>query len=347
MNIKFKHFVLFLLVLVLLLYSCKITESEYEPIEKLMQEIHFIGLYENTDTLLTLGSYPQFSYDSQKIIYVSHNSSDQIKREIMIMDIDGQNQKAIVDLYQYLEDVFCSPTRSQLVFSAQDFTNQTQDLYMVNEDGTDLINLTNSIDQYEYQPAFSPDGNFISYIQIDRLTGYYYLKLMDLNGNHQTLKFTDKNRLRYPRFTLNGSKIIYSEESNSASGSKDVRMIDVENNKIDELLEDIFPTLLITFQGRLVFSDGYHIKGYDLVTNEGVDIRTGIPLALSSDGIKIIFEENRMNTNYMLMMNYDGSSVDTLVVDKHKYNIYNYSYYPTFSKDKSKIVYTKEYRYYE
>ncbi len=335
------------LLLFLLIQSCKITETgdEYEPAEKIKREIHLIDLTDKSDTLLALGSFPQFSLDGNKIIYLKDSSDGINWRRIMVMDLNGGNKRAISGYYDYLNGVFCSPVRPQIVFSAWDFTNRTSDLFIVDEDGANLRNLTNTVDQNELQPAFSPDGNIIVFVQIGHR---YRIKTLNITGGEQKiLKTSDQWRLKNPRFTLNGSKIIYSEESNRVDGPRSVRLMDVADPLNDRILENILPTLLVTYSGRLVFSERYKIKGYDLVLDKITEIGSGNPLALSPDGSKIVFHKNRMNVDYLLLMNYDGGGIDTLVADRYEWNRFNFRYYPQISKDKTKIVFTKEYWYYE
>jgi Tol biopolymer transport system component len=328
-------------------FSCDFGNTEY-PVEKRIYEIHTINSDGGNDMFLSHGSSPEFSLDDTKIIYTTRDPNESINVCIMKMRLDGSDQICIVDYYPYLSDLDGSPTKKQLLFRANDFSNQSSDIFIVNEDGSQLKNLTNTVDKTEFHPAFSADGNWIIYMQSDTYNGFTSLILSDLNGNTKILKTSKSSYLDFPRFTLNDMKVIYSEQELYGDGTKLVKIFDIANPETDEVLEHVQPTTLVTAGGKIVYNSRFEVHGYDLYQEEETYITDGFAIEVSNDGQEILYLEDDMHKSSLLKINYGGTDLITLVVDDKEYSAKeNFEYSADFSKDKSTIVYEKQYSIYE
>lgn len=82
------------------------------------------------------------------------------------------------------------------------------DIYKVNADGTDLVNLTNDPGQ-DSKPSWSSDGTKIIFTS-DR-SGTSSIYVMDLNGNNVTMVSNGVDAADQPSFSYDGTRIAYRQ----------------------------------------------------------------------------------------------------------------------------------------
>lgn len=79
-----------------------------------------------------------------------------------------------------------SPNGTKIVFEHK------QEIWVINSDGTNLIQLTNTPDIYESLPSFSPDGNYIVYSSNEDVNGKpmmdYNIWIMNVDGSEKQQK---------------------------------------------------------------------------------------------------------------------------------------------------------------
>ncbi len=338
-------------VLILILLSCNITESEedYETVDKYKSEIYLIDISTGTNEFLGFGWKPKFNSQNNGILFIRGNPYQQIGRKILSFNLSGKEEYHVTEYYNYLHEIDVSLTNGRVVFRAWDFTNLSYDIYIVNDDGSDFTNLTHTVDIAEYTPSFSNNEQKVCFEQFDWQNNITQLVVMDLFGNKEILKNSAVNGLRNSRFILNDTKIIFSEEVPLADGEKTMMMIDVNNpSQIDTIL-NLPPTIFTTNDGMVIYNEGYKtIKSFDLVTKREMVIGEGSLRAISRDGKMVLYSTRKYNNSYyLMMMNNDGGMIDTLVIDEVDYDINSIDYIPSFSKDNKKIIYSKEIWYRE
>lgn len=123
---------------------------------------------------------------------------------ITIMNFDGTGKETIIDSIGGGSGLPCiSRDGTKLTFS-------NGDIYIMNIDGSNLTNLTNTSDIIELYPQFSSDGDFIVYTTI--LDTFYSISVIDEFGNNKievisnSIKYYDYS---YSRFNVSGEKIFY------------------------------------------------------------------------------------------------------------------------------------------
>lgn len=108
-------------------------------------------------------SRPTVSPDGMKIAFASDkDGKGRYDFNIWIMDIDGSNLKKLTDYDEFDSDPAWSPDGKQIAF-----TRATErgafDIMIMNADGTNQRNITNTPEVQEVIPAWSPDGNQLAF----------------------------------------------------------------------------------------------------------------------------------------------------------------------------------------
>jgi len=198
---------------------------------------------------------PQWSPDGSKILFWSqHNNVT--KSDIGFINM---SDRRIVELmYTENNDLFAtwSPDGQKIVFiSDRDDTDGSNDIYIMNIDGTNQVKLINGVKAF-YPPRFSPDGSKIAFCSV---AGYdqYKIFLSDANGTN-IRQITPSNKFSDVLFdwSLEGNQIIFSavtRRSNLADLT-DIYLINVDGTNLTRLTsgsgQDLAPSWLKTGLNR-------------------------------------------------------------------------------------------------
>lgn len=210
---------------------------------------------------------------------------------VFSMNADGSGQ---LDLTKTKEPVInfepaWSPDGSKVVFMRQGLTAGEQDIWVVDSNGTNPVNLTQSPGVNETSPEFSPDGTKIVYVSSGPdpcCTAHYNndIWVMDANGSNQVpLTTTDQPTQNVaPTWSPNGLEIAYSTNSTPSGTDNGIHVMSANGTNQHRLLPG------------------------------GLPVSTNV-LAWSPDGAKIAYEGG--NGEALYTMNADGSESLPLVED--------------------------------
>ncbi len=140
----------------------------------------------NTNPENLFADHPDWSPDGSKLVYTVANMIDTFKADIFSADANGSN---IVQLtFDEGDDrsPVWSPDGSLIAFESD--REGGWDIYLMNADGSDSQNITNSPDSRELWPSWSPDGSKIAF-QTDR-DGSWEIYVMNADGT-QSQRLTD------------------------------------------------------------------------------------------------------------------------------------------------------------
>jgi Tol biopolymer transport system component/ribosomal protein L40E len=146
---------------------------------------------------------PCWSSDGKRIIFVSDR--DETEGEIYVMDSDGSNVKRLTHNSVYDGQPVWSPDDTRIVFTSSRDVKYMEDIYIMNADGGDQVNLTEGVREEDCDPTWSPDGKYIVFSSFRG--GGPDIYRMDRNGGN--LKRLTWNGGRYPTFSPDGSVIAF------------------------------------------------------------------------------------------------------------------------------------------
>src|SRR5881396_1206025 len=216
------------------------------------------------------------------------------------------------------------------------------DVYVMNSDGTHVVNLTQHV-AINYEPAWSSDGSKIIFSSAGRdTTGRWHLYVMNVDGSQLSrLTFTSRSEMQ-PAWSPDGGKI-------ALISNNDLYVMNADVSAITPLVagSGIEADPSWSPDGRIVFfstrAASSRISGHLFVISaDGTGLTSlgdsttedGSP-AWSPDGTKIAFSSRRETTHSQVwIMNPDGSAPLRLTNDSTGAGG------PSWSHDGTKIVFT-------
>jgi Tol biopolymer transport system component len=153
---------------------------------------------------------------------------------LRIMNRDGSQNREFFKSSHTKVGVEWSPNGEKILFAAINPETRDGDIMIINEDGTDVLNLTKDLTGTSTSPSWSPDGSKIIFVNKPDADGQEDIYTMDINGGHKTLLTNTAFKKRGPVYTPNGKVIIYV---GSMTDDDPVHLyaISTENPKINEI----------------------------------------------------------------------------------------------------------------
>ena len=209
--------------------------------------------------------------DNQMMTYVNH--------DIYVMAADGTNVKRLTDDGADEGTPRWSPNGESIAYVKMEyFSDQaliespTWDIYVMNVDGTDQIQLTTD-PASELEPSWSPDGAKIAFIS-DRNGQNFDIYVMNADGSNVTQLTDDSANEFGPVWSPDGKQIVFNSDRN---GNVQLFVLSIDGSNLIQLTQDT---------SNSAYADW------------------------SPDGKRIIFESDR-DTGHanIYVMNADGSNV--------------------------------------
>ena len=140
-----------------------------------------------------------------RIAFMS-NRHDERNWEIYLMNSDGKRVRRLTEHPQADGIPAWSPDGQKIAFVS--FRNEPRDIYVMNPDGTNLINLTQSPERSDSYPSWSPDGKQIVFSAGD-------IWVMDADGASQRNLTNHIAVDRQPDWSPDGRQIAFTSDRNS------------------------------------------------------------------------------------------------------------------------------------
>ncbi|MFO7896951.1 MAG: DUF5050 domain-containing protein, partial [Candidatus Cloacimonadales bacterium] len=174
-----------------------------------------------------------FTQDSQKIVYKTSEgifTRDFVGNIEQISSVSYHNYNYFSDDLQYLID------------------EDDNDIYRMNIDGSNRINLTETPDSRDYDSHISADGNWITYVsEVDTV---YSIWIMDINGENNVEVITDStNVFVRPKLNQMDNRIYYNQV---ISRDNSLKSINIDGSDDYIVKEQTLPYFIISGVGNVV-----------------------------------------------------------------------------------------------
>lgn len=195
------------------------------------------------------------------------------------------------------------------------FAGGLDDIIVMNEDGSDKRNLTNSAAWFEERPVWSPDGSMIAY---DMLRTEYGIGVMQADGSNQKFVIPGE-RYNTLVWDVDGVTLIFSKRKGE---KRQIFSVRIDGSSESQLTNDptrSYSTPSISPNGRYLSfleNDGgssFRIINRDRVTGEQISIsEDGFGVLWSPDAVWMYFSERSNQGQTMYRVHPDGTSKENL-----------------------------------
>jgi Tol biopolymer transport system component len=256
----------------------------------------------------------------EKIVFDSNRGGDY--RNIYAMDAEGGN---VVRLTTEETNEFAgpwSPDGQHIAFTWFGLT--TSDIWVMNADGSNPVNLTDTPQIDEGFPAWSPDGQRLAYTT--RRDGNNEIYVMNADGSNPVRLTDNPADDLAPSWSPDGSRIAFVSDRDNSAGVYDIYLMDADGATVTRLTTSVGSAYTPAWSPagtRIAFrsdrddsSDIYviNIDGtglQDLTNNPAFDWAP----SWSPDGLQIAFQTNRDGNWEIYVVNADGTAPTNLTHD--------------------------------
>jgi hypothetical protein len=229
----------------------------------------------------------------------------------------------------------------KIVFGSERGTLDDDEIFVMDPDGSNPVNLTNVADDTDSIPALSPDGTKIAFVS--NRDGNNEIYLMNADGSGQTRLTNNSADDSQPAFSPDGTKIAFSSDRSGISS--EILVMNADGSAQTPLTSNTSPEGQAAFSpdgAKIFFGSSRDGNNEIYVMNADGSSQTRLTnnaasdqdLNVSADGQRIAFASSRDGNFEIYSMNADGSSQTRLT------NNTAFDNAPAWSPDGQKIAFS-------
>ncbi len=348
---KFIKFIIFLLFFISCNKTGGIDQSYIDPHIVFTSrrwwnyDIFISDIFNSSMTQLTKNKWidfnPTISKDGSKLAFISDRDGN---REIYITDLiwmdgytqwQGQNLTNITVSSQNDWTPRFSPVEDKIIFTTYFPDNDNYDVFIMNSDGSNKINLTNT-KFYEKYPQFSPDGSFIIYQAWQKgKMEIFFLNILEKNKINLTRNVLSHDIISHGNaFSPDGQKIVFTSERDgnreiyimNSNGSNQIRLTENPSHDYEPIFSPDGQKIVFTSErdgNREIYIMDINGGGLSNLSNNAGDDWNP---RYFHDGNKIVFQSTRDGNWEIYLMKLDGKGQRNL--SNHSSTDYSYVVLP-------------------
>ena len=290
-----------------------------------------------------------FTPDGNKIIYCT-NPYESNNNSLYSVNCDGSDNTLLTEdlnvLYNY-GGISISCIESKIIFIGNvkylnDKSEKFSDIFMVNLNGSNLNNITNTYGINEKNPRFLPNGEDIIYSSINHLNDLksYSINKLHLNsGSIDTLVFNNEYAYKHLLLSQEGTQIYYVVYKDNSYSFFAMNSTGIHQVQLYENIPSINNTPSISSDGLKIVYVSNHNLCIMNTNGSGINqIETSLYYpcypTFSQGGTKILYSGSAINDS-IYIININGSNEMTI----HE------GFMPALSPDENKIAFSGYYFY--
>ncbi len=246
------------------------------------------------------------------------SDADDAAGEIYVRDFTGSTPVRLTNNSYGEYAPMWSPDGTQIAFTRDWKTTPfSSDLFVMDDDGSNVVNLTNGVGAYNWMGDWSPDGFWILFIS--SRSGALALWKMHPDGSDAQMVFNDAGPESGAAWSPDGTRIAFSRYT--AATSLDVWVVNADGSGATQLTSQVAPEAQPTWSpdgSRIAYLHSYgsysdiwamNADGSNPVnlTNSPASVFVLFP-AWAPDGTRIAFTSDADGDNDIWMMNPDGTA---------------------------------------
>ncbi len=241
--------------------------------------------------------------------------------DIFTMKEDGTDQTNISNWSDAFYDTWglcCSPNGEKIAFSGSlNVGDGYYDIYVMNADGTGIVNLTNTDGQEEAEPSWSPDGTKIAFTNFSAI----YIMNSDGTGRYQLSHSGGYSEYtpEHPSWSPDGTKLVFADWKGGSSAN--IYIHDFGTGVTSDIVYGWSPTWS-SDGNKIAFSGGDYLTELNVMNADGSGVTTIynsfdvidniiISITWSPDSEKIAFDVEYWDDWYdvdIYVINADGTN---------------------------------------
>jgi Tol biopolymer transport system component len=180
-------------------------------------------------------NHPSWSPDGTKLTFWSDRSAGE---GLYVMNANGSNQILVLStasIQRQIEGPHWSPDGTRIIFEGYSLAAGNEaDIFVVNADGTNPTNITNTPTVHEYSPAWSRDGAKISFSKLNgnSTTGFTSgdIWVMNASGGNQVKLTNAANDVFNTKSTWSPDNARIAFASNPGNGNSEIYVMNADGS---------------------------------------------------------------------------------------------------------------------